>query len=247
MLHARTRLHTCRIDVARKAINDWLERSISPAVMWSGGKDSTVMAHLALSLAPEIELVSEKDDLDYPGERDYVEQLAGDWRANLTVLEPETSPAQWMTDNASCITVGDDMHGRAAELSKACFYSIVENYSSGRSIMLGLRTEESKGRNAHRASRGLVYQARGQLVAQPIADWTGIDVYAYCLTHGIELLPLYQCVGLMHARDPWRIRKSWWIQGSAGVTGGIQWLRYYYPSLYYKLLEWIPLAQSLGG
>jgi 3'-phosphoadenosine 5'-phosphosulfate sulfotransferase (PAPS reductase)/FAD synthetase len=215
--------------------------------MWSGGKDSTVMSHLALGVDRSLELVSEKDDLDYPGERAFVERSAENWGARLTVLEPQISPAKWMREHGALLDVGSDLHGRAAELSKRCFYEVVERHTAGRPIMLGLRSEESKGRAANRASRGIVYEAGGRLVCQPIADWTGLDVMAYALTHGVELLPLYRCVALMHARHTWRLRKSWWVPGAAGSMGGVHWLRHYYPSLYAKLVEWWPISQSLGA
>jgi 3'-phosphoadenosine 5'-phosphosulfate sulfotransferase (PAPS reductase)/FAD synthetase len=246
-IHARTRLHARRIDEARRVIGDLLSQDTNPAVMWSGGKDSTALAHLAIRVCPGLELVSEKDDLDYPGERQYVEDLAASWRARLTVLVPDVSPARWMEEHAREIAIGGDMHGRAAGLSKACFYSVVERASRGRAIMLGLRSEESAARRVNRATHGNLYRARGQWVATPIADWTGLDVYAYLLVNGIELLPLYRCIALMHSREPWRLRKSWWIQGAAGSMGGVMWLRHYYPSLYAKLVEWSPRTQSLGA
>ena len=246
-MHARTLAHKRMVDAARVACEAWLSDAERPAVMWSGGKDSTVMSHLVLSLDSSLELVSEKDDLDFPGEREYVEQSASSWGARLTVLSPATSPADWMSAHAAELEVGGDVHGRAAELSKLFFYGVVESYTEGRSILLGLRSQESKGRAANRAHRGLVYRSRGRSVGQPIADWSGLDVLAYAEKHGIELMPLYRCVALMHAREPWRLRKSWWVPGAAGHKGGVQWLRHYYPSLYGKLVEWAPRSQSLGS
>lgn len=205
------------------------------------------MAHLALGVCPNLELISEKDDLDFPGEVQYVEGLAQQWGARLTIVTPDVSPAEWMREHGASLAPGDDIHGRAAALSKACFYGVVEAATAGRSVLLGLRAEESRGRCANRASRGLVYHARKQWVGMPLGDWTGLDVMAYLLANGIEPLPLYQCVALMHAREPWRLRKSWWVPGSSGSMGGVHWLRHYYPSLYAKLLEWVPAAQSFGA
>ena len=246
-IHARTRLHAHRVDSARRVICDLLDQDSNPAIMWSGGKDSTAMAHLALGVDPRFKLMSEKDDLDYPGEREYVEGLASAWGAHLTVLVPDVSPAQWMAEHAREIAIGGDVHGRAAGLSKACFYSVVELATMGRAIMLGLRSEESAARRVNRATRGRLYRARDQWVATPLADWTGLDVYTYLQAHDIEPLPLYRCIALMHSREPWRLRKSWWVQGAAGSMGGVMWLRHYYPSLYAKLVEWSPRTQSLGA
>lgn len=63
---------------------------------------------------------------------------------------------------------------------------------------------------------------------------------------GIELLPLYRCIGLMHRDEPWRLRKSWWLPGAGAARGQVVWLRRYYPSLYSRLVSWIEGATLFG-
>lgn len=85
------------------------------------------------------------------------------------------------------------------------------------------------------------------MVACPLADWSGMDVLTYLLVTGIEPLHVYRCIAFAHVREPWRIRKSWWIQGDASTRrGGVTWLRHYYPSLYRQLLAWFPRAQGFA-
>lgn len=216
--------------------------------MWSGGKDSTCLARLVLGLDSSVTLVSEKDELDYPGELEYVHKWAEKWSAKLEVITPEVSPAQWIADHASELGASTDLHSRAAGLSKACFYDLMEKANQGRgAIFLGLRQQESKARAVNRAVRGAVYPRgdKGQLTCTPIVDWEGIDVYAYAISQEIELLNVYQCVALLHSHEPWRVRKSWWVPGSHSNNGGVTWLRHYWPSLYSRLREWIPRSQSL--
>jgi 3'-phosphoadenosine 5'-phosphosulfate sulfotransferase (PAPS reductase)/FAD synthetase len=246
--HAKTNQHQRLVDAARKLTEQALEQSTRHAVMWSGGKDSTAMARLIVSVDPSVPLVSEKDDLDYPGEVDYVITLADQWGAQLTIIRPDISPSQWIAAHAHELTPGADMHSRAAGLSKACFYGVVEQATVDKdAVFLGLRAAESKHRNVARAVHGTRYKRKsGQWVCCPLADWQGIDVYAYLESHGIDSLHVYRCVGFMHAREPWRIRKSWWLPGASGRHGGITWLRRYYPSLYRQLLEWFPRAQSFS-
>ena len=247
LAHARTREHARSVDRARRVIGRALGTASDWAVMWSGGKDSTAMAYLALGLDPTLELVSEKDDLDYPGEREYVERLAWKWGAKLTVLAPDASPVQWMAEHGSEMCGAADIHSRAAGLSKACFYGVVEAYTSGRPIMLGLRAEESKARGKSRAKHGSLYRKKsGQWTACPLSDWSGLDVFSYLFSHCVEILPVYQCVALMHAAEPWRLRKSWWVPGASARHGHVTWLRHYYPSLYERLVEWVPAARMLG-
>jgi 3'-phosphoadenosine 5'-phosphosulfate sulfotransferase (PAPS reductase)/FAD synthetase len=252
--HATTLAHRRRVDQARRLVVRCLEEAGGDAaVMWSGGKDSTAMAHLiTVETGAGVPLVSEKDDLDYPGEEAYVEGLAKEWGAELEIVRPPISPADWIRDHAHELDVAGDLHSRAAGLSKAAFYGVVEEATEDReAIFLGLRAEESRGRARNRCFNGLLYRRqaargreRGQLVCTPLGDWEGIDVYAYAVAHGLELLPVYRCVGFMHEREPWRVRKSWWIPGGATRHGGAAWLRRYWPTLYRRLREWFPVAQS---
>lgn len=111
-------------------------------------------------------------------------------------------------------------------------------------IFLGLRQEESRGRRMNRVTRGTLYRkASGQYVATPIVDWSGLDVMAYMASRDIEPLSVYRCVAFMHADEPWRVRKSWWIPGASTRFGGIAWLRRYYPSLFARLCELLPDAR----
>lgn len=249
-VHARTLAFRRRVDSAKRAVEQALAKSRKACASWSGGKDSTDLAHLVTVEmgARDIELLSEKDDLDFPGEEAYVTDLAAAWGARLRIVRPAVSPAAFIEAEARAgrLHAGDDIHGRAAALSKACFYKVMEEADRAYNVvMLGLRAEESGMRRYVRQTRGRVYPLRsrgGQIRANPLADFTGIDVYAYAESRGIELLPLYRCIGLMHAAEPWRLRKSWWLPGAGSARGQIVWLERYYPSLLRRLVSWLPSA-----
>lgn len=248
-MRAGTREHHRLVDQAKRVAGRCLDAALEPAVMWSAGKDSTVLAHLTtVALGASVRLVSEKDDLDYPGEVEYITRLAQCWGAKLDIVRPEISPSQWIAQHAHELTPDADIHSRAADLSKACFYSVVELATADNdAILLGLRADESKDRLRNRKFNGLTYRrSDGKTVCSPLGDWTGVDVYAYLLTHGIEPLHVYRCVGFLHERAPWHVRKSWWLPGSNSRHGEVAWLRHYYPSLFAKFKEWFPRAQSLG-
>lgn len=249
-VHARTQAFARRVASARRVLDLALAKSFSPCLSWSGGKDSTVMTHLVCVEhgARHVVVVSEKDDLDYPGEEAYVRGIGDAWRLDLRVVHPEVSPAQWIAEHAHEMTAGDDIHGRAAGLSKACFYGVIERATKGFDCsMLGLRAAESGLRRQLREARGRCYRlASGVLRVLPVADWSGIDVFAYAQSRGIELLPVYRCLGLMHRDEPWRLRKSWWLPGDASRFGQTVWLRRYYPSLWHQLCAWMPGARQLS-
>lgn len=253
--HSRTLQHRRRVDSALRVAEEALRVAPRSTIMLSGGKDSTVMTHLVCkTLGANLPCASQKDDMDYPGEEEYVRKLAAEWGLELHVLYPPVSPKEWIAANAHTLLAADDIHSRAAELSKECFYEVVEAFSADyQGIFLGLRADESNARRLNRATRGRLYQKKptprhpdGQWVAQPLADWKGLDVYAYAVAHGIELLHVYRCVGFLHSEEPWRVRIAWWLPGSSSARGGVAWLRHYYPSLYRQLCQWLPDATMLG-
>jgi 3'-phosphoadenosine 5'-phosphosulfate sulfotransferase (PAPS reductase)/FAD synthetase len=58
--------------------------------------------------------------------------------------------------------------------------------------LLGLRKEESRGRRKNLIRRGRLYQrADGHWCGNPLANWTGGDVIAYCLCHDLPLSSRY--------------------------------------------------------
>lgn len=247
-VHARTRGYLRRLDTARRVAREEIERAKMPVVMWSGGKDSTVLTYLVrVELGLDVHAISEKDDLDYPGEREYVEGMAAAWALRLTIVEPEVSPARYLAAHGAEQEAWADVHSRRAGLSKACFYGVVERATEPHDvILLGLRKHESRHRMRNRTSRGLAYTKRdGKRIVQPLGDWSGLDVMAYMAAHEIDPLPVYRCVALMHSAEPWRVRKSWWVPGSSGAKGGVAWLSRYYPSLYRQLREWMPGVDGL--
>lgn len=249
LAHAQTQAYKRRLDRARAIVDQAIEKVVDLAIMWSGGKDSTAMAHLIrVDRGHDLPAYSEKDDLDYPGERDYVIRLAGRWRLKLTILDPGVSLQKWMAEQSRLGTLppaDEDFHGRAALLSKENFYKIVESTSLRHcGTFLGLRAAESIHRLRNRRFNGAWYRKQnGHWICTPLADWTGLDVMAYLASCNIPVLDVYRCVAFMYRDEPWHVRKSWWIPGAHSCRGGIAWLRHYYPSLYQQLCRWLPDAK----
>jgi len=250
-IHARSVAHRRVVEQARRAVDQALVGASTACVMVSAGKDSTILAHVVTALMGrhDVTLVSEKDDLDYPGEEEYLRLLAAEWGATLRVVRPRVSPAEWIRSRGATRAhrAADDIHSRAAGLSKACFYRVVEAVNAEYDVvMLGLRAQESTVRRIVRHRRGLVYTlASGQRRANPLFDWRGLDLYAYAESHSIPLLPLYRCIAFMHERRPWDVRKAWWLPGGHSTrNGGVAWLKHYFPTLYDQLCEWIPGAPA---
>jgi len=230
LLRSRTQLHRRRVDRAREHLQRLAEVAQRPSFSWSAGKDSTAMTHLGVVGCGfrDWPILSVKDDLDFPGEEEYVQRLATAWGAtNLHIRHPPFSLQEWVREHA--ISVGDDFHSKRAALSRDGFYAVIAAFDQEQQIdgvALGLRAHESDARAAHRATHGPLFRTkRGQWHCQPLCDWEGLDVYAYLLSHDVEILPLYRCCGF--EADPSRIRKSWWVGGDSARFGSVGWLRLY--------------------
>lgn len=253
LAHARTRLHARRVDEARRIAVDAMTADQSAHVDdwyvgWSAGKDSTALVHLLrVDLGmDDIAVMSVKDDLDFPGEEEYLTRWATAWGIRVDIVRPRFSLQDLLAARGEDLDASEDFHGRAAELSREGFYPIIDEYvkRTGRNrAFLGLRAEESFGRSRNVAMNGVTYTRKsdGVTVCQPLARWTGLDVFGYLLSREIEPLHVYRCLALHHG-DAGRVRKSWWVPGANTRHGGMVWLRRYYPSLHRKLCELLPSA-----
>jgi phosphoadenosine phosphosulfate reductase len=239
-----TTIHNKRLQKARKVISEMYSKNPEAYVAFSGGKDSTIMLHMVAELLNKPKAMSVKDDMDYPGEEEYVAKFTKNHNVNLDIIKPDFSLQNWLSENAHRFDIDQDFHGRMTEFSDKAFYSLIDKYRIKQrtpGVYLGLRKYESKWRMLNRMKRGYIYTKKnGETICQPLVDFEGRDVYAYAFNNNIELLPVYRCVRLH--KKPDLIRKSWWLPGSSVKHGGLYWLKIYYPSLYFKIRRWFPDA-----
>lgn len=242
--------HAQALEWARQG----LQQAQRPVLMVSGGKDSTALGELVLGeLGAHCAVVSEKDDLDYPGEEDHLRLLGARWGTEIEVVRPPLSLQGWLDKHGRGMSASDELHSRLCAFSKVGFYEVVQARTAGHdAVVLGLRKEESRHRLVDRATHGPLYRWQsgpdaGRLRICPIIDWTGLDVLAYCVARGAPLLPLYRCIAFPpeYQQEPWRIRKSWWLPGKSARWGGAAWLNRYYPSLFRRMCDWFPDARSM--
>jgi 3'-phosphoadenosine 5'-phosphosulfate sulfotransferase (PAPS reductase)/FAD synthetase len=65
------------------------------AVLWSGGKDSTVLLHLVRQAQPGVLVVYNDTGVEYPETRRFVRETAEAWRLNLHVAKPQPGVSFW--------------------------------------------------------------------------------------------------------------------------------------------------------
>ncbi len=85
-------------------------------IAYSGGKDSTALLHLASSMGV-YRAMSVKDDLDFPGELEYVTKMAKRCNVKLDIINPPESLQEWLKNNGGRFYVDDNFHSRSYEFS----------------------------------------------------------------------------------------------------------------------------------
>lgn len=234
LLHASTTSFKKKVEKAKDITKRFLDLGVKGYGSISGGKDSTAMMHLIHSLEPTYPFMSQKDDMDFPEEMEYMKLLEEKYNLNLTII----SPKQDIWEIAKNTDFTEDIHSKGTSFSDDLFYNLLKEFqveNSYKGVFLGLRTEESKGRKINFAAKSHIYynQDYSQLVCQPLALWTAKDVFAYLFSNDIPILDVY--FKTRFVKSPENIRKSWVLPSAQSQSGQVQWLKHYYPSIYNRL------------
>lgn len=188
------------------------------ALAWSGGKDSTAMAHLVKSILPNTPLVVQFDDCDWPEKKPYIKRVAAanDW--DFHSVYPDFSV--WETMKRGGIGT-EAFCSKSNNLTKDSFLKPLFNKRVEIGMdgyFIGLRAKESKYRMFNYLKRGDTYRLKdGEWHSYPVIDWEVIDVFAYLASHDIEINPLYLNNGL---KEPEEVRLSWACPTPSGMGYG---------------------------
>jgi 3'-phosphoadenosine 5'-phosphosulfate sulfotransferase (PAPS reductase)/FAD synthetase len=247
-MHAMSAGHLRKVRIAKERLVETIGLHPDAHLGWSAGKDSTALAKMCHELGLSIPAFGEKDDLDYPGEVAYLQTLGKHFGLDVEILTPDVSLLQFLKDRN--VSLVNDLHGQTAELSKEHFYGLLKKHrkqAGYNTVILGLRSNESKHRAVNRASHGWVYERKndGLTVSSPLADWEDIDVHAYLASQNVPLMPLYLCVD--PGADALKLRKSWFVAGGGAARHGhYVWLRRWWPDLWEKIADIDPEMRRLS-
>jgi 3'-phosphoadenosine 5'-phosphosulfate sulfotransferase (PAPS reductase)/FAD synthetase len=84
-----------KIAYAHKKIDRALEKHENPALCWSGGKDSTVLLHLARQHKKDIPVIYNDTGVEFPENNEYVKEIADRWNINLYIAKPIKGETFW--------------------------------------------------------------------------------------------------------------------------------------------------------
>lgn len=235
-----------RHDTATARVATWLDHpGPTGYVAWSGGRDSTVVAHMANQAHPGVPIVWFNSGLEFPDTAPYIDQIAHEHHFNLHVIDATPDALTIMrtagTWNHDTNTAWDvpDLH---TALITVPARTARDRY--GAHELWGMRAEESQARQALlRPGRGEFTRTDGTRTLAPIWSWTALDVDAYLARHQIREHPAY---GLLRAagasgKD---LRVGLAVDGNNLAHGRVVWLRRIYPDLYAQIEQALPRVRE---
>lgn len=251
LVYARLPVHRQRVAAARAIVRT--AATLGPcAVMFSGGKDSLALLHLAREVLPGVPAFF----IDSGAETAWTHETVAAMRQRgyrietvypqLSIVEmaqlvgwmgydgPERLPGEWhwRPEDWKCVLVHEP-----AERIVAMGYPV---------HLLGLRAQESRGRLMNRRARGAIYPRRdGEIIATPLADWRHEDVFAYVFTHDLPLSREY--LDPMDTAEERGRRRTGTALGTTTVMAG-RWheLRTRHPELWQRLVAMFPDMRLWG-
>lgn len=196
---AQTRDYREKVREAEGIIRSALLRAHKPYIAFSGGKDSTVMAHMCLEQDRRL-LVWHAWSIWRPGQ---VEE-------EIDAIATAVGARRYQVARG----LGGRLHGQHVPRLLAEGHDLV---------FVGLRAEES-GKRRRRIKQRLYITDIPE--CWPLATWSWLDVWAYIVSHGLPYLGAYDqmgpLIGWQHARTS-TIFDPTAVHGDASVDGVLFW------------------------
>lgn len=216
-------------------------------ISYSGGADSTVVAHLAHQAHPGIPIVWFDSGLEFPETRTYIADLSARFGWNLRTICAIPDALSVMAA-AGNWTHASDHPDRAAPEPLDLHQVLITDPSRraraefGAAELWGLRAAESTGRTRLLTrARGQVRRADGTITYAPLWSWSSRDVSAYLVAHDIPPNPVYSRLRVVGAtgRD---LRVGMLLDGNHLAFGRAVWVSRGWPQEWARIVDALPRA-----
>lgn len=203
-----------KIRYAYRLIDRGLAEAKTPVVLWSGGKDSTVLLHMVLERRPDVLVEYNDTGVEYPETREFVREVEQAWGLNLRVAKAPPGTFWWCVEKYGYPLLGK-RHANAkgvrgfegVRLADNCCYwckekpgRLLQRRLGADLLFLGVSASESMRRRLGWAERGDYYQRKdtGVWKVHPLSIWDDVDVWAY---HGKFDIPYCALYDMGHRRN----------------------------------------------
>ena len=232
-------------------------------VPFSGGKDSLVVLDLVRRVDPEVPVVFFDSGMEYPETYRYIDQIATQWRLNLTIIPSRPTLLQVLVDQGpwSHSAPWGSAHGPSLHEVLIAEPAAQAHAWFGRGELWGVRADESRGRaaayvNALRAEQhrtqcscargeararhgGVIRRIDSTIAYGPVWDWSTSEIWAHIRRDRLPVNPVYDKLRAVGAPEHF-LRVSHIVDGARLEEGRVTWFRRGWPALFDELAEALP-------
>jgi len=228
LLYARLSTHQQLLERTRRQIEQALSRECVWCVLFSGGKDSTVLLHLVREQRPDVPALFIDSGAEFPETYDLIGRTPNviTQHVGMTLLDMYRTTGLF---GAEAVQPGT--HWRANDIKQTMITTPIAfaNQLHGFTGNLnGLRAEEAAGRRKLAKAHGWLWQAKdGVWRCSPLLDWSVRDVWAHIAANDLDYNAAYDvmdqlgvpreqqrvapyCGGTAIGRGRWAVLKRGW-------------------------------------
>jgi phosphoadenosine phosphosulfate reductase len=225
-----------------KFIQNMLKK-YNPYVAFSGGKDSWVVLHIILKYRPDIPIMFANSGNEYPDTLNFINYVTDKYNLNLYEIEVSESMTDIYNKVGAYQFKSTDETWANLEPKRVLIYEPADEMKKMGydSVIMGLRSDESKGRAYNTKKNGAEYFCKYDDIIHlnPMAYWNIDDIWAYIVQCGIPYNKIYD--------KPWKNgRKDIRVATYAGRTsiteGRWLFLKLFYPEMWNEFVKKFPMA-----
>ena len=226
-----------QLDKALSVIDEALSEYKNPYMSMSWGKDSIFLYFLLREIKPDIPVIYVNSGYALPDTYAIRNRIIKEYNPNYYEIDQPTDYIEL------CKIVGLP-HERSRQDQKNAVQLIKKNVlddfalSQGFDLCFwGIRNDESKGRLHMFMKNGFFVRTTQMHKCHPIALITLQQLWYF---YDKLKLPMNEIYNKTLFLDRFQIRNTGWISTDGAENGKIQWLKYYYPDYFLKLLNEFP-------
>lgn len=207
----------------------------------SGGKDSTALAGLLVESKIDVMWCHAHSSLNLPDTLPAAHAVADRLNLDFDIIEPQQDALEALDTLPKHKPLFETIGGYLNRFTSGALlvqYGYENEYDGH---FDGVRARESDARKKMLTRYGPVYQSvlDKKWVCRPLAWWTALDVFAFCVSRELPLHPFYRRCVNESGIDPCEIRIDWLFCAKDGPNrhGCCVPIKKFYPSAWRRLVS----------